>query len=482
VKRAGRLKGSIVAASMAAFVVGAGGVVLASSAIATTTMTATTWVNLRSGPATSYAVVTVLAPEEPVEASGTVTNGWYEVTTTSGEEGWVYQNYLAAAAASSTPQATEQLAAPVASGSATTTTSVNVRSGPGTSYSVVATLAQGTTVPTTGRTDGSWTEVIHAGSARWMYSSYLSAAPATPAAPDTPGTPAAPETPDSPSGTPTPDLTVTGQVATTAALYLRTGGSLSAASTGVLPRNSIVDTTGRTTADYTEIVHGGALRWIATRYTTVVTATTPAAPSAPAATGTVYVNVGTLNVRATSAPASAVVGVVYRGASLPATGVTSGDRTQVIHGGVARWVYTPYVSATPPAPSSATPLSSTVTTSGISQLNANAKAVVQHVLDAYPKIRTIYGWRASSDYSSDHPNGRAVDIMLANWSDPVMTEYGWQIARDFAANAGTYKVTYIIYRQSVWNASYPERGWRPMEDRGSITANHYDHVHVSVSA
>ena len=40
----------------------------------------------------------------------------------------------------------------------------------------------------------------------------------------------------------------------------------------------------------------------------------------------------------------------------------------------------------------------------------------------------------------------------------------------------------LIYRQSIWNAAYPDRGWRAMEDRGSSTANHYDHVHVSVSA
>ena len=53
-------------------------------------------------------------------------------------------------------------------------------------------------------------------------------------------------------------------------------------------------------------------------------------------------------------------------------------------------------------------------------------------------------------------------------------------ARDFAANAAEYKITYIIWRQQIWNASYPERGWRWMEDRGGATANHLDHVHISV--
>jgi hypothetical protein len=39
---------------------------------------------------------------------------------------------------------------------------------------------------------------------------------------------------------------------------------------------------------------------------------------------------------------------------------------------------------------------------------------------------------------------------------------------------------YIIYRQRIWDVRMPSSGWVPMEDRGSITANHYDHVHISV--
>lgn len=38
--------------------------------------------------------------------------------------------------------------------------------------------------------------------------------------------------------------------------------------------------------------------------------------------------------------------------------------------------------------------------------------------------------------------------------------------------------TYVIFRQRYNDGS----GWDPMEDRGSITQNHYDHVHVSFDA
>ena len=169
--------------------------------------------------------------------------------------------------------------------------------------------------------------------------------------------------------------------------------------------------------------------------------------------------------RATAAADGTVVATVYRGATLQTTGVTQGDRLQVIYQGAVRWVFKAYTSAgstgnnviegggsTTPPPG--------VTTSGISQLNANAKSVFNHVIATYPQIRTIYGWRASSNWSSDHPNGRAVDIMIANWSSQSSIDVGWAIAKDFAANASTYNVSYIIYRQQQYNAAYPSRGWR----------------------
>lgn len=331
---------------------------------------------------------------------------------------------------------------------------MNVRSGPGTSYGVVAVAAKGTTLPTTGKTSGGWTEVVHSGQARWISTNYL--------------------TTGSVSTSP-----AVGQVRTTANLYLRSAGNATAPYSAVLPANSVVDTTGQKTADYTEIIHQGQNRWIATRYTTGVT-NAPAPAPVPAATGTVYVNVSSLYVRATSAPDGAVVGTVYRGAALQTTGTVVGDRQQVLHNGAARWVYRPYVSTSAPGTAPSTPPTTKVSLPGYDRLNANAKAVVQYTIDTYPLIRTIGGYRASSSYSSDHPNGRAVDIMVSNWSQQSSIDYGWAIARDFQANAAKYKITYIIWRQQIWNASYPDRGWRWMEDRGGATANHYDHVHISV--
>ena len=48
------------------------------------------------------------------------------------------------------------------------------------------------------------------------------------------------------------------------------------------------------------------------------------------------------------------------------------------------------------------------------------------------------------------------------------------------ANRDKLNVKYVIWEQKIY-ASYTGWSGRPMEDRGSTTANHYDHVHVSVN-
>jgi hypothetical protein len=83
----------------------------------------------------------------------------------------------------------------------------------------------------------------------------------------------------------------------------------------------------------------------------------------------------------------------------------------------------------------------------------------------------------------EHPLGRACDFMLS--SGGVMpasaaVQKGYDIAAWAQANAARLGIMYIIYRQRIWDVRMASSGWVPMEDRGSITANHYDHVHISV--
>ena len=50
------------------------------------------------------------------------------------------------------------------------------------------------------------------------------------------------------------------------------------------------------------------------------------------------------------------------------------------------------------------------------------------------------------------------------------------------AMARRFGINYIIYDQHIWNVQRDSQGWRPMASRGSDSANHKNHVHVTVLA
>lgn len=104
------------------------------------------------------------------------------------------------------------------------------------------------------------------------------------------------------------------------------------------------------------------------------------------------------------------------------------------------------------------------------------KATANEIGNRY-NVDTIYGVGAREIANSDHPKGLALDFMVG--SD---TQKGDQIATELQQNWQAHNVQYIIWRQRIWNESRASEGWRAMPDRGSITANHFDHVHVSFQA
>ncbi|HHU37678.1 MAG TPA: SH3 domain-containing protein [Propionibacterium sp.] len=113
------------------------------------------------------------------------------------------------------------------------------------------------------------------------------------------------------------------------------------------------------------------------------------------------------------------------------------------------------------------------TYSGKTVLGLKPKAmVVYNAVTARWSFKAIGGYRATNN-RSNHGSGGAIDFMT--YSDSAK---GWAVAKYVAANASAFDVDHIIFEQKIWTPYKPY--WRPMADRGSITANHYDHVHVSV--
>jgi hypothetical protein len=104
------------------------------------------------------------------------------------------------------------------------------------------------------------------------------------------------------------------------------------------------------------------------------------------------------------------------------------------------------------------------------QTQAAANAVVSNVPGAGGI--TLGGTRASATDPHGHPSGLALDYMVL--SDAALGE---AIIAYHIAHWDELGVEYIIYKQRM--LSSPNGSWVGMEDRGSPTANHMDHVHVN---
>lgn len=81
-----------------------------------------------------------------------------------------------------------------------------------------------------------------------------------------------------------------------------------------------------------------------------------------------------------------------------------------------------------------------------------------------------------------YPGHEPVEDQAVDCFVPVYSlEPGTSIANYAIANMAKYGIWYVIFRQLIWNPEI-ELAWRPMEDRGSSTQNHFDHVHLSFYA
>jgi hypothetical protein len=188
-------------------------------------------------------------------------------------------------------------------------------------------------------------------------------------------------------------------------------------------------------------------------------------------------------------------GLIPWGTKVAVTGQREGHWAEVLlprnngNGPVVRWVNADYLADKKPKPekvttsstTSSSTSSSSVTAPSVGGVCSNGSSVSsgvspsvveihQSVCASWPEVTSYGTFRADS---GDHGSGRAIDIMVSG-------DTGWAIAEFVRANASSFGVSYIIYAQKIWSIDRSGEGWRYMEDRGSTTANHYDHVHVSV--
>ncbi|NHC24115.1 mucin-2 protein [Nocardioides sp. IC4_145] len=185
----------------------------------------------------------------------------------------------------------------------------------------------------------------------------------------------------------------------------------------------------------------------------------------------------TLNLWTAPGDQATKVGVLDELTKVLVTGRSLFGREEVVVDGTARWVSRGYLVAEEPEvetaeeAAAAKPAVGGTCTNGTSVsagVSPNVAAVHQAVCAAFPQI-TSYG-----DFRSDgeHSQGIALDIMVSG-------DLGWEIAEFLRANYAELGISYLIYAQQIWSIERAGEGWRGMSDRGSVTANHYDHVHVT---
>ncbi|XVX19485.1 hypothetical protein ACQP1U_14395 [Actinomycetota bacterium] len=171
--------------------------------------------------------------------------------------------------------------------------------------------------------------------------------------------------------------------------------------------------------------------------------------------------------RGTSTGSTSSTGAATRGAT--AAGTSAGTSASSSSVGT-----TASSTASAAATSTTNTTATSVSTTG---LQPNAVQTLQAIRANFPQITTIGGVRADS--LPDHPSGHALDLMIPGYGTSAGRALGDQVAAYLTSHADELDVKYVIWRQQIWvdGAS----GWRAMADRGGVTANHYDHVHVTVN-
>ncbi len=438
----------------AGLITGVSGVELATAG----SVTATAGVNIRSGPGTGYRILGTLYRGQSLTKLAAASNGWIKVRF-HGHTAYVSGKYLSTGT-TALPSAPTTI---YTSGTKITTAALNVRSSASLAASIVGYVSKGHRVTLTGKASRGFAEILYGGSREWVSAQYL-----TNAGGDLPK--------------------ITGSRTATDDLILRSTSGSDFRSLGEVKKGTKLSVTGTIQNGRAQIVYRQAVRWVTARYLTNSAVSLPAAPGLPRVVATRYATTA-LNIRSNPSSRYTLIGEVPRGTKLAITGARSSGRAQIIYRGAVRWVTAQYLSATRASGSSGSSSGSTGSggtgSSSVSYavergLKPNAIKVHRATLAAFPAIRTYYGVHA--DPIPDHPSGHALDLMLpfSNYKSAAGQAYGHRVANWARANARTLGIQYVIFDQHIWNIQRDSEGWRYMADRGDDSANHKNHVHITV--
>ncbi len=195
-----------------------------------------------------------------------------------------------------------------------------------------------------------------------------------------------------------------------------------------------------------------------------------------------------VNVRTGPGTAFDVISAITEGSAITITDVSHDGWQQISLKDGAGWIKATFLSEKEPVAPSKSSSSSQTGSSSAKEAPAAAGncskagsaekgmrkstvAVLRKVCSQFSSITSYGGYRAGS--GGYHGSGQAIDAMISG-------EAGWEVARWVRSNASSLGVIEVIYAQKIWTAQRSGDGWRSMSSRGSASADHYDHVHISV--
>ncbi|MFI7535208.1 coiled-coil domain-containing protein [Streptosporangium sp. NPDC049376] len=115
---------------------------------------------------------------------------------------------------------------------------------------------------------------------------------------------------------------------------------------------------------------------------------------------------------------------------------------------------------------------------GSDNITDRTRIMREAVGQAFQLPHEVGCYRSAND-GGEHPLGRACDFMMSTGGSmptAANVKLGDELAAWALKNRDRLGVKYVIWRQRINTGS----GWRAMSNRGGVTANHYDHVHISM--
>ncbi|WP_195515795.1 SH3 domain-containing protein [Paraclostridium bifermentans] len=320
--------------------------------------------NVRSGAGTSYSVIGSLsngANVEIVETSGS----WYKIKYGSGY-GYVSKDYVTVSSSSNSNSGSTSN-----SGSSTTTTTqsgtikvsgaLNVRSGAGTSYSVIGSLSNGANVEIV-ETSGSWYKIKYGSGYGYVSKDYVTVSSSSNSSSGS----------TSNSGSSTTTTTQSGTIKVSGALNVRSGAGTGYSVIGSLSNGANVEIV-ETSGSWYKIKYGSGYGYVSKDYVTVSSSSNSNSSSSGSTSnsgnsttittqsGTIKVS-GALNVRSGAGTSYSVIGSLSNGANVEIV-ETSGSWYKIKYGSGYGYVSKDYVTVSSSSSNSGSS-SSTTTQSG----------------------------------------------------------------------------------------------------------------------